>query len=63
MKTDLEKIKQVFDDLKIYYVIKKTKKNKGHNVLLRIDEGIGYMGFYCDFYFLDGKFVAHGIFE
>lgn len=33
------------------------------NTLLRIEHGIGFFDFYCDFYFLNGKFVNHGVWE
>ena len=31
--------------------------------VLRIESGIGYSGFYCDFHFFEGKYLGHGVWE
>ena len=70
--TDLEKLKKTFDEMGLAYDIFLAKDLSPCNrdnikdnwdTLLTIQEGIGYMGFNCDFYFLNGKFVEHGCWE
>ena len=73
--TDLEKLRKTFDDLGIKYeVITAIEDRKmdvytdeangitvAYDTRIKITEGIGYDGFYCDFLFWDGKYQGHGI--
>lgn len=59
---DLEKLKSTFTDIGIEFVTEDVK-HEAYNVRIVINEGIGYSGFLADFYFLDGKFVNHGVWE
>ena len=74
--TDLEKLENLFKEIGVKYE-KKTSKEEWqtethkmsydgeceYDVLLTLENGIGYYGFLCDFYFLNGKFQNHGIWE
>lgn len=70
MGTDFERFVELFKSIGIEYEIHKfaeaTKKKYEDFFVDRIIElpyGVGYGGFFCEFYFLDGKFVDHGVFE
>lgn len=75
---DLETIKQVFTDLKVEYDVVTANEEKGcspvmaktyggyafwWDMAIKLNAGIGYMGFECLFYFLDGKYQGHGLWE
>ena len=75
--TDLEKLEKTLTEIGVSYTTK-TAKEEFHgeeihtlkyigettfNKVLVMDEGVGYGGFKCDFYFLNGKFVNHGCWE
>ena len=72
---DLLKLKESFDALGVEYEIVTAKdehKTDVHtvsygegvtwDVLIKLHGGMGY-SFFCDFYFLDGKYLKHGIWE
>jgi len=74
--TDLEKLKNTLTEIGVKFKLKTAKTEHGVDVytsnydkvttfdtLLRVKEGIGYPCFFCDFYFLEGKFVNHGCWE
>ena len=77
--TDFEKTKSLFDSMGIKYKsenhdsIKEWKHIGGDeydhlddfnfNQIITIDQGIGYEHFHSVFFFLNGKFVFHGIWE
>lgn len=74
--TDLEKMKNTFNDLGVVFIETTAKEEQStniatlahdgevkFNICLSIDNGIGYYGFNCDFYFLDGKYQNHGCWE
>jgi len=61
--TDLEKMKNTFIELGVEFN-ESTVYDKGkYDAILYLDSGIGYSGFTCDFYFLRGKYVNHGVWE
>ena len=68
-KTDLEKIKDLFDSLKIDYSISHTTGKPQITLLtLKADSSevvVGYFGFFTQFCFISetGKFIEVGIFE
>lgn len=41
----------------------KEKKETTFDMILELDEGVGYPSFRCDFYFLNGKLANHGCWE
>ena len=69
--TDLEKLENTFNELGIKYEKDtleevRTVSYDGqvtYNATLYLGSGIGYMGFCCEYYFLDGKFINHGCWE
>ena len=67
---DLERMKALFDSLGLKYCVKECDKTYGCNndvyytdTLLHLDQGVGYSGFFTQFYFKDGVFVTHGVWE
>lgn len=61
--TDLQKLKNVFDDLGIEYEVARLNRDT-EDVVLTLEEGAGYWGFVCEFRFTkDGKFIEHSVFE
>ena len=73
---DFEKMKITFDELKVDYKIITAKEERGEDVntikygegvtwdtLIKLDDGMGYPGFFCDFYFLNGKYQKYGVWE
>ncbi len=45
-----------------------TREGSGESIpsiVVGIDQGVGYTGFYCDFYFdrRSGEFINHGVWE
>ena len=74
--TDIEKLTQTFDALKIEYTISTameydgkptyTSKYDGEctwDTALQIENGVGYFSFICVFYFLNGQCTGHGVWE
>lgn len=69
--TDLEKLEQTFKEIgleyeKIEYDIIEIAEYDGeaeYNVCIKINNGIGFYRFKCEFYFLEGKFQKHGCWE
>jgi hypothetical protein len=69
--TDLAKLLTTFSDLNIPFKVTNYDELQGvdyageaeYNTRLKIENGCGYFDFYCDFYFLDGKFQCHGVWE
>lgn len=70
-KTDLQKLKAVFDDIGVEYCERKEDgevHGYGSPVFkadksLHLRSGMGYSGFYCDMFFLDGEYKGHGVWE
>lgn len=68
METDLDKLRKTFKEIGCDFgeanlKEKEIVKDVEYNAFLSLGKGIGYRGFCCDFYFLDGKFVNHGVWE
>ncbi len=64
--TDLEKLKKTFEELNIFFELTEKDdnvRNERYNTCIRIDEGLGYGGFYTEFYFLNGEIVNHAVWE
>lgn len=72
--TQFEQLTLALDALKISYEVDYTVKGyyadrtdderRETDVLIRIDEGMGYAGFHTEFYFReDGSFICHGAWE
>ncbi len=74
--TDLKKMKNTFTELGVEFTEMTAKDEFGEDVTvtaydgeakwdvcLNLENGIGYYGFECDFYFLDGKYLTHGCWE
>ena len=74
--TDLEKMKITFNELGVKYDVKNSQEEYNEtpaitsydgsvtwDICLRLNNGVGYYSFECDFYFLDGKYQAHGCWE
>ncbi len=64
--TDLEKLKKTFEELNIVFELTEKDdnvRNEKYNSCIRIGKGLGYSGFYTEFYFLNGGIVNHGVFE
>ena len=74
--TDLEKLEKVFTEIGVKFEKKTSIKELGtethtlsyndeatYDVKITLENGIGYYSFECDFYFLKGKFVHHGVWE
>ena len=73
---DLEKLKNTLTELGVEFKEKTAKEETGNEVFtssyngsskwdkcIRLDNGIGYFSFVCDFYFLNGVFQGHGVWE
>jgi len=73
---DLEKMKQAFTDLKIEFEVVTAKEEHGSDIhtshyhgkitwdtVIKLDNGIGYYSFKCLFYFLEGNYKGHGVWE
>ena len=76
LMTDLEKMKEVFTNLKVKYKVVNAKEEQGESpniteydgkitwdTAIKLNNGIGYYSFECLFYFLDGKYQGHGVWE
>lgn len=67
--TDLEKIKKTFKEIGLDFTLKDKKDYRGENVsidfdkYIRVEHGIGYPSFWGELYFLNEKFVCHGLWE
>lgn len=75
--SDLEKLKATFDEVGVEYFVVTAREDRGEDIntitmyadsvtwdtSVRVPEGIGYGSFYCDFYFLDGKYQKQGVWE
>lgn len=74
--TDLEKLEKTFVEIGVEYEKKTAKEEFGNEIhtlsydevttfdmILNLNEGVGYPSFKCDFYFLKGKLVNHGCWE
>jgi len=57
--TDLEKLEKTFNELGVEF----EKVLEKESIYLKLSSGIGHMGFICEFYFLNGKFINHGLWE
>lgn len=62
MKSDLQKLLEVFETLGIFHIIVKEQGNN-YDTSVEINEGSGNFGFYGIFYFLDEKFINYGLWE
>lgn len=68
---DLEKLEKTFTEIGLKYdkqdfdIIQYASHNgdSKYNSIIEINSGIGYLDFNCKFYFLDGKFQNHGVWE
>ena len=73
---DLEQMKNTFNELGVEFTENTAKDEYNENikttyhdgeakwdVSLNLENGIGYCGFFCVFYFLDGKYLNHGCWE
>jgi hypothetical protein len=73
---DLEKLEKVFTEIGVRFEKKTSIKECGtethtlsydgeatYDTKITLENGIGYYSFECDFYFLKGKFVNHGVWE
>jgi len=65
---DFEKLKKTFDEIgQEYFLSEKAEMERDtqpqHNCVITIKEGAGYSNFFCEFYFLNGKRVGHGVWE
>lgn len=73
METDFQAMTRLFNSLGINHVAETGENtltydylpidDKKFNQSIRIDEGAGYPNFYTEFFFLDGMFVGHGVWE
>jgi len=73
--TDLDRFRALFDSVGVKHHEGPAKEEAGRHFTdgsvlpegarcLYMDEGVGYCGFYVDFYFdASGKFVSHGVWE
>lgn len=65
--TDFEQLIRTFEILKIAFKISNVdpsdKRKVKIDACISIDEGEGYYGFYCDFYFYNGRFISHSVLE
>lgn len=70
--TDLDILKAVFDDIGVEYREKVVEDGKAYDYgseafetdkSIEIEAGIGYMYFYCELFFKDGKYKGHGCWE
>lgn len=73
---DFQKLVSTFNEIGVNYTVVTSLEDQGTDMAsiglydnhswdtcLKIDNGIGYCGFYCEFYFLEGKFQCHGCWE
>ena len=73
---DLEKMKQVFTELKVEHEVVTAKEEHGDSpyttkydgevtwdTAIKLNNGVGYYRFECLFYFLDGNYQGHGVWE
>lgn len=58
----MNKLELLFKELGVEYN-KETHSKDKYDTTLQLDEGNGYMGFKCIFYFLKDDYVAHSIIE
>lgn len=69
--SDFEKLTKTLNDIGIKFKITELSQveqdeyngSVSYDKVLKIDSGIGYVGFKCKFYFLDNKCVGHGCWE
>ena len=74
--TDLERLQKTFTEIGVKYKVKSAKEEFGNEIhtlsydkettfdmILELNEGVGYPSFRCDFYFLNGKLANHGCWE
>ena len=69
--TDLEKLENVFKEIGVKYKKEEIDEIRDveydekaeYNTTLILGNGVGYYDFNCQFYFLDGKFQNHGVWE
>ena len=69
--TDLENLINTFETIKVEYELKtydtiqeaEYDGKAEYNSKIELGNGIGFFNFECCFYFLDGKFVNHGVWE
>ena len=69
--TDLEKLESVFKEIGVKYEKEEIDEIRvvsydgeaEYNTTLIINNGVGYYYFNCQFYFLEGKFQNHGVWE
>ena len=66
--TDQEKMKSMFDEVGVEHklVLEGGNVSNGtvqYDTKILVEEGFGYSCFVCEFYFLEGKFVGHGVWE
>lgn len=71
---DFGKMTNTLNELNISYSVQKYPKpfsgafdhsgvSGEYDTVIRLNNGVGYDSFHCDFYFLDGKFINHGVWE
>lgn len=64
--TDRQKLIETFNSLNITFelIIDNNKvRDLPYDSKIRIDNGLGYMDFYADFYFLNEEIVNHAVWE
>ena len=66
--TDLEKLKKTFTEIGQKYFVTImgefcASSQLQYDRVIKLDSGVGYAGFLCEFYFLNGKRVGHGVWE
>lgn len=66
--TDLEKMQAMFTEIGVEHkiVLEKGTARIGsspYDTKILLEEGFGYFCFFCEFYFLESKFVGHGVWE
>ena len=74
--TDIEKLKNTFTEIGVEFKEQTALDEWGEDITTRayddeckfdtsikLSNGIGYGGFECDFYFLNGKYQGHGVWE
>jgi len=73
--TDLEKMKQSFIELGVEHEVATAKERFGADLcktdykeitfdtIIVLERGVGYGCFECLFYFLQGKYQGHGVWE
>lgn len=64
--TDKQKLIETFNSIDISFeLIEGNNKvyDFAYDSKIRINEGLGYMYFYTEFYFLNDKIVNHGVWE